>query len=110
MELDAFDRKILTLLQKDSRMPQRDIGDGRASLGLGGQPPHRRHGGGRASSGAPGAIVDPAKVGRPITIIVEVTVESERLDLLDAVKRRLLACPRCSSSTTSPARSTSSSS
>ena len=26
MELDAFDRKILTLLQRDSRMPQRDIG------------------------------------------------------------------------------------
>ena len=39
------------------------------------------------------AVVDPTKVGRPITIIVEVTVESERLDLLDAVKRRLLACP-----------------
>ena len=29
------------------------------------------------------AIVAPTKVGRPITIIVEVTVESERLDLLD---------------------------
>ena len=27
MELDAFDRKILALLQKDSRMPQRDIGE-----------------------------------------------------------------------------------
>ncbi|MGO4839238.1 Lrp/AsnC family transcriptional regulator, partial [Rhizobiaceae sp. 2RAB30] len=38
------------------------------------------------------AVVDPAKVGRPITIIVEVTVESERFDLLDAVKRRLAAC------------------
>ena len=27
MELDAFDRKILTLLQKDSRMAQRDISE-----------------------------------------------------------------------------------
>ena len=25
MELDSFDRQILALLQKDSRMPQRDI-------------------------------------------------------------------------------------
>ena len=32
------------------------------------------------------ALVDPARVGRPITIVVEVHVESERLDLLDAIK------------------------
>ncbi len=40
------------------------------------------------------AVVDPTKVGQPITIIVEVTVENERLDLLDAVKRRIVACPQ----------------
>jgi Lrp/AsnC family transcriptional regulator, leucine-responsive regulatory protein len=31
-------------------------------------------------------------VGRPITVIVEVSVESERLDLLDAVRQRFVAC------------------
>ena len=34
MQLDAFDRKILALLQQDSRMPQRDIGEA-VHLGLG---------------------------------------------------------------------------
>ncbi len=41
-------------------------------------------------------MVDPAKVGRPITIIVGVTVESERLELLDALRRRFLECPAIS--------------
>ena len=39
------------------------------------------------------AVVDPAKVGKPITIIVAVSLENERLDLLDAVRRRFVACP-----------------
>ena len=92
MELDAFDRKILTLLQKDSRMPQRDIGD---AVHLSASAVNRRIAAMEAAGviTAYQAIADPAKVGQPITIIVEVTVESERLDLLDAVKRRLLACP-----------------
>jgi Lrp/AsnC family transcriptional regulator, leucine-responsive regulatory protein len=93
MELDAFDRKILTLLQKDSRTPQRDIGD---AVHLSASAVNRRIAAMEAAGviTANQAIVDPAKVGRPITIIVEVTVESERLHLLDAVKRRLLACPQ----------------
>jgi len=93
MELDSFDRKILTLLQRDSRTPQRDIGE---AVHLSASAVNRRI----AAMEAAGvitrnvAIVDAAKVGRPITIIVEVSVESERLDLLDAVKRRLVACPQ----------------
>jgi len=92
MQLDAFDRKILALLQKDSRMPQRDIGE---AVHLSGSAVNRRIAAMEAAGVITGyqAVVDPAKVGRPITIIVEVAVESERLDLLDTVKRRLLACP-----------------
>lgn len=92
MELDAFDRKILTLLQKDSRMPQRDIGE---AVNLSASAVNRRI----AAMEKAGvitrnvAVVDTAKVGRPITIIVEVAIENERLDLLDAVKRRFVACP-----------------
>jgi len=33
------------------------------------------------------AVVDPAKVGRTITLLVEVQVESERIDLIDAAKK-----------------------
>jgi Lrp/AsnC family leucine-responsive transcriptional regulator len=92
VQLDAFDRKILTLLQKDSRMPQRDIGD---AVHLSASAVNRRIAAMEMAGviTAYQAVVDPAKVGRPITVIAEVTVESERLDLLDAVKRRLLACP-----------------
>ena len=91
MELDAFDRKILTLLQKDSRTPQRDISE---AVHLSASAVNRRI----AAMEAAGviqrtvAIVDPARVGKPITIIVEVTLENERLDLLDSAKRRFVAC------------------
>lgn len=34
------------------------------------------------------AVVDPAKVGRPIAIVVEVHVESERPQVLDETRRR----------------------
>lgn len=39
------------------------------------------------------AIVDPAKIGRDITILVEVEMESERADLLDAAKRVFSLAP-----------------
>lgn len=91
--LDAFDLKILALLQRDNRMPQRDIAE---AVHLSSSAVNRRI----AALEAAGvitrntAIVDPVKVGRPITIIVEVAVESERHDLLDTVKRRLVDCPQ----------------
>jgi DNA-binding Lrp family transcriptional regulator len=93
MTLDPFDRRILALLQQDNHLPQRDIA---AAVNLSPSAVNRRIAAMQAAGviRANVAIVDPAKVGRPITIIVEVAVESERLDLLDAVKRRLVACPQ----------------
>lgn len=92
MEIDAFDRRILALLQKDSRMPQRDIGE---AVHLSASAVNRRIAAMEAAGVITGniAVVDAAKVGRPISIIVEVAVQNERLDLLDAVKRRFVACP-----------------
>lgn len=93
MDIDGFDRKILDLLQRNNRMPQRDIAD---AVNLSVSAVNRRI----AAMEAAGvirsniAVVDPGKVGQPLTLIVEVSVESERLDLLDAVKRRLVACPQ----------------
>lgn len=91
--LDEFDRKILLLLQQNNRMPQRDISE---AVNLSPSAVNRRIAAMEAAGiiRANVAIVDPARVGRPITIIVEVTVESERFDLHDAVKRRLAACPQ----------------
>ncbi|MCP8937540.1 Lrp/AsnC family transcriptional regulator [Alsobacter sp. SYSU M60028] len=92
MTLDSFDRRILALLQDDAATPQRVISE---KVNLSSSAVNRRiaalfeAGVARRQT----VIVDPAKVGRPITVIVEVTVESERLDHLDAVRDRLVACP-----------------
>jgi Lrp/AsnC family transcriptional regulator, leucine-responsive regulatory protein len=89
---DAFDRKILAILQRDAKTPQREISE---AVNLSASAVNRRI----AAMEEAGVImaqvslIDPSKVGRPITVIVEVSVESERLDLLDAVRRRFIACP-----------------
>jgi len=85
-ELDAFDRAILAILQKDNATPQRAIGE-RVNLSA---PAVQRRIKRMEETGvirANVALVDPAKVGHPITIFVEVEVESERAELIDAAKR-----------------------
>ena len=37
------------------------------------------------------AVADPARLGRTITILVEIVVESERIDLIEGVRASLLA-------------------
>lgn len=93
MQIDAFDRKILALLQEDNRLPQRDIAD---AVNLSASAVNRRIAAMEAAGviRANVALVDPARVGRAVTIIVEVSVENERLDLLDQAKRRFVACPQ----------------
>jgi Lrp/AsnC family transcriptional regulator, leucine-responsive regulatory protein len=90
--LDGFDRKILAILQRDARTPQRDISE---AVNLSPSAVNRRI----ASMEQEGiikrqvALVDAGKLGRPITIIVEVALESERLDLLDSARKRFTDCP-----------------
>lgn len=91
--LDDFDLKILDLVQRDNQMPQRLIAD---KIGL--SPPavarrlqHLRETGVIQKDIS---VIDEAAVGRPLTIIVEVTTENERLDLLDAMKERFRRCPQ----------------
>jgi DNA-binding Lrp family transcriptional regulator len=92
---DGFDRRILAILQKDARTPQRAIAE---AVNLSPSAVNRRIAAMEESGVIAGhvAIVDPAKLGRPITVIVEVTLESERLDLLDAARRRFVASPAIS--------------
>jgi Lrp/AsnC family transcriptional regulator, leucine-responsive regulatory protein len=90
--LDHFDRKILAILQNDARTPQRDISE---AVHLSASAVNRRIEAMKKSGvvTAEVAIVDPVKVGRPITIIVEVSVDNEQLEKLDAVRQRFLGCP-----------------
>lgn len=93
MQLDSYDIKLLSYLQQDSKMSQRQLSE---AVNLSPSAVNRRV----AALEANGVItsnvcvVDPTAVGRPITILVEVKLENERLDLLDEVKKRFVNCPQ----------------
>jgi Lrp/AsnC family leucine-responsive transcriptional regulator len=93
MNLDSYDRKILNVLQVNNRISQRELAE---EVNLSPSAVNRRI----SALEAAGviqfnvSIVDPALVGRPITIIVEVKLENERLDLLDEIKKRFVNCPQ----------------
>lgn len=93
MHLDAYDIKLLALLQRDSRLSQREIAE---AVNLSPSAVNRRI----ATLEAEGiitstvAIIDPTKVGRLITLLVEVKLENERLDLLDEMRKRFVECPQ----------------
>lgn len=91
-QLDAFDRKILEILQRDNTTPQRTIGE---AVNLSAPAVQRRikrmteEGVIRANV----AIVDPAAVGKPITIFVEVEVLSETAEQIERAKREFASSP-----------------
>ncbi|TDR33421.1 AsnC family transcriptional regulator [Aquamicrobium defluvii] len=90
--LDSFDLAILDILQRDNTIAHRIIGE---RVNLSAAAVHRRVRRMQENGVITGnfAVVDPARVGQPITIVVEVEVESERLDLLDAARRSFAADP-----------------
>jgi Lrp/AsnC family leucine-responsive transcriptional regulator len=90
--LDRFDRAILAILQEDNTTPQRRIGE-RVNLSAAAVQRRIRRMEENKVIEANVARVDPAKLGRPISLVVEVSVESERLDLLDTTKARFAAAP-----------------
>ncbi|TKT69554.1 Lrp/AsnC family transcriptional regulator [Aquamicrobium sp. LC103] len=91
--LDDLDLKILRLVQTDNLMPQREISE---LVGLSAPAVARRLQRLRSSRIIQKdiAIIDESAVGRPLTIVAEVTTENERLDLLDEMKRRFSGCPQ----------------
>lgn len=93
MSLDQFDLALLDAVQQDATTSQQDLGNlinlspaavNRRLKKLATDEVIRRN----------VALVDPVQLGYTLTIITEVEVESERLDLLDAMKRSFLACPQ----------------
>ncbi|WP_205191523.1 Lrp/AsnC family transcriptional regulator [Burkholderia sp. LMG 13014] len=91
--LDAFDRKLLAEVQQNAQLPQNELG---ARVNLSTAAVNRRlHR--LADEGVIDrytAIVSPEKVGCPLTIVTMVDVESEQIDLLDAMKRTFEQCPQ----------------
>lgn len=90
--LDEFDRQILAILQKDNLTPQRKIGE---AINLS-APAVQRRIKRMTETGviqANVAIVDPAALGHPITIFVEVEVISETAEQIEHAKREFASIP-----------------
>ncbi len=91
-QLDAFDRKILFILQKDNTTPQRAIGEA-VNLSA---PAVQRRIKRMTEAGviqANVAVVDPVAVGQSITIFVEIEVISETAEQIESAKREFAAAP-----------------
>lgn len=91
-DLDRHDLAILDILQRDNTTPQRTIGD---LVNLSAAAVQRRisrlQAGGVIAGNA--AILNPAAVGHPIIVLVEVQIENERIDLLEATKAAFASAP-----------------
>ena len=90
-ELDAFDRRILVEVQADVRRSAAVVGE---RIGLSATAVQRRLQRLRDARVivAEVAVVDPARVGLPVTVIVQVNVEREGGADLDEFRERMLAC------------------
>ncbi|MIL10049.1 Lrp/AsnC family transcriptional regulator [Salmonella enterica subsp. enterica] len=90
--LDAFDLAILRILQQDNATPQREIGE-RVHLSTAAVQRRIRRMEEAGIIRANVALIEAAAVGMPLTIIADVTLESEGLGLIDEAKRAFAAAP-----------------
>lgn len=90
--LDRRDLAILKVLQRDNKTPQRSIAE---IVNLSAPAVQRRikRMEDMGVIAANVAVVDPAQVGHPITLFVEVEMESERAELYHAAKRSFSSAP-----------------
>lgn len=89
-ELDNFDRQILALVQVSNRISSERIAD---EVGLSAAAVQRRLKRMRAEGTIQSdvSVLDPAHVGRKMSFVVQVSLERERVDLLDAFKTQMRA-------------------
>ncbi|MEG1591394.1 Lrp/AsnC family transcriptional regulator [Chryseobacterium sp.] len=90
--IDQFDTAILKILQKDNLTPQRDIGE---KIGLSAAAVQRRIKRMRESGiiKADVSVIDINKIHHCVTLVVEVFMESEKIELLDHAKAIFTATP-----------------
>ena len=88
IKMDIFDYKILAQVQKDSRMTAEKLS---AEVGLSSAAVQKRlkrlKDSGIIKSEV--ALLDPKKLGHPMTVITEISLVRENLNVLDAFKRRM---------------------
>ncbi|GAB1478583.1 Lrp/AsnC family transcriptional regulator [Paracoccaceae bacterium] len=91
-ELDATDRRILTVLQKEGRITNADLSE---RVNLSPSACHRRvqrlEEEGFISKYV--ALLDTRKIGKPTTVFVEITLQGQADELLDAFEREVARIP-----------------
>jgi Lrp/AsnC family leucine-responsive transcriptional regulator len=92
MDLDATDRRILTVLQKNGRITNADLSE---VVNLSPSACHRRVQRLEEEGfiAAYVALLDTRKLGRMTTVFVEITLQSQAEDLLDAFEREVARVP-----------------
>lgn len=92
VELDDADRRILEVLQENNLLPADRLGE---RVGLSASSVQRRMKRLRAAKVIVGdvSIIDPKTVNQGAMFIVEVTLERESADVVEAFKRRMRAAP-----------------
>ena len=91
-EFDATDRRILTVLQKEGRITNADLAE---RVNLSPSACHRRVERLQDDGVIAGyvALLDARKMGRPTTVFVEITLQGQADDLLDAFEREVARVP-----------------
>lgn len=91
--VDEFDRKILEIVQTNNMLPHREISEAVClSVPAVARRLQRLRTEGVITSDA--SVVRPEFVGVPLTLIVNVSVESAELKQIDALRNRFLSCPQ----------------
>jgi Lrp/AsnC family leucine-responsive transcriptional regulator len=91
-ELDATDRRILTVLQKEGRITNAELSE---RVNLSPSACHRRTQRLEEEGFIAGyvALLDPRRLGRPTTVYVEITLQGQADELLDAFEREVARIP-----------------
>jgi Lrp/AsnC family leucine-responsive transcriptional regulator len=92
MDLDATDRRILTVLQKEGRITNAELSE---RVNLSPSACHRRVQRLEAEGWIAGyvALVDPRRLGRPTTVFVEITLQGQADEVLEAFERAVQRVP-----------------
>lgn len=92
MQLDATDRRILQVLQREGRVSNADLAD---RIALSPSACHRRVQRLEEEGFIAGyvALVDPRKIGKTTTVFVEITLQGQSDEVLDAFERAVARIP-----------------
>ena len=91
-DLDATDRRILTVLQKEGRITNAELSE---RVNLSPSACHRRTQRLEEEGFIAGyvALLDARRLGRPTTVFVEITLQGQADELLDAFEREVAKIP-----------------